>query len=170
MADQFNDSIPAVTNQITEDVADISETLGFLKDCFEAVCTGWSNADASGLKVDVLADAVTRLTVLQGADVTAAIWRKILNIGDWNMDVTLSVSIAHGLTLSKIRCINTLIRDDADTMYSTLEGGISSTASGFAYADGTNIVLTRIAAGSFDNALYDATSFNRGYIIVEYVS
>lgn len=43
MADQFNDSIPAVTNQITEDVADIAETLGWIKDCFQHSHNGFAN-------------------------------------------------------------------------------------------------------------------------------
>jgi len=52
MADQFNDSIPAVTNQITEDVADIAESLGFLKDCFQKILGGtWSNTDTTGFKL-----------------------------------------------------------------------------------------------------------------------
>lgn len=60
MADQFNDGIPVVTNQITEDVADIAETLGFLKDCFQTlVGSTWSNTDASGLLVEKLAASLT---------------------------------------------------------------------------------------------------------------
>jgi hypothetical protein len=52
MADQFNDSIPLVTNQITEDVADIAESLGYLKDCFQKlVGATWSNTDTTGFKL-----------------------------------------------------------------------------------------------------------------------
>jgi hypothetical protein len=52
MADQFNDSIPSVTNQITEDVADIAESLGFLKDCFQKILGAtWSNTDTTGFKL-----------------------------------------------------------------------------------------------------------------------
>jgi hypothetical protein len=52
MADQFNDSIPAVSNQITEDVADIAESLGFLKDCFQKILGAtWSNTDTTGFKL-----------------------------------------------------------------------------------------------------------------------
>lgn len=52
MADQFNDSIPAVTNQITEDVADIAESLGYLKDCFQKILGAtWSNTDTTGFKL-----------------------------------------------------------------------------------------------------------------------
>jgi hypothetical protein len=52
MADQFNDNIPAVTNQITEDVADIAETLGYIKDCFQKILGAtWSNSDTTGFKL-----------------------------------------------------------------------------------------------------------------------
>jgi hypothetical protein len=51
MADQFHDNIPALGNTIAADIPDIAETLGFLKDCFEQICNGWSNTDASGLTI-----------------------------------------------------------------------------------------------------------------------
>ena len=165
MADQFNDSIPAVTNQITEDVADIAETLGFLKDCFEAVCTGWSNSDASGLKVDQLADAVTRTSVLQGGDVTAAIWRKIVNIGDWNMDSTQQVAVAHGIAdFKKIRGVEIVIRNDADDVYYSSQVNVYND-----YINATNIGLQRVVSGTFDAATFDSTSYNRGWIVISYV-
>jgi hypothetical protein len=57
MADQFNDSIPAVTNQITEDIADISETLGYIKDVFQAFTNLWSNTVATNIKPKIVGDA-----------------------------------------------------------------------------------------------------------------
>jgi putative cofactor-binding repeat protein len=60
MADQFNDNVPSVTNQITEDISDMAESLGFLKDCFQTLCgSTWSNTDASGLAVSGTADLIT---------------------------------------------------------------------------------------------------------------
>ena len=47
MTDQHNDNIPAVGNQITEDVADIKENLEWHKDCFQHICNGFSNTDLS---------------------------------------------------------------------------------------------------------------------------
>jgi hypothetical protein len=49
MADQFHDTMPVITNQIAEDIPDIAESLGFLKDVFENFCLGWSNTDATGI-------------------------------------------------------------------------------------------------------------------------
>lgn len=47
MADQHNDDIPAVGNQILADVADIEENLEFHKDVFQNFMDGWSNTDAT---------------------------------------------------------------------------------------------------------------------------
>ena len=49
MADQHNDNIPAVGNQITEDVADIKENLEWHKDCFQHICNGFSNTSLTNL-------------------------------------------------------------------------------------------------------------------------
>ena len=63
MANQYNDNIPAVSNTIIADVADIEETLGFFKDAFEQIGTGWSNATVANFHTKFLQDgtgAVTR--------------------------------------------------------------------------------------------------------------
>ncbi len=91
--------------------------------------------------------------------------RKIVEIGDWNMDSTASVSVAHGLTLSKIRKISvTVVRDD-----SAVHVPLDYNNSGNFYADATDIALTRVGSGDFDAAIYDSTSFNRGWIVIEYI-
>ena len=47
--------------------------------------------------------------------------KKIIDIGDWNMDATNSVSVSHGISnFKKIRSIEIVIRDDVDTFYSIL--------------------------------------------------
>lgn len=116
--------------------------------------------------------------VAQGKDVTAAIHRKILEIGDWNMDSTTSVEVAHGLTLSKIRDIKVVIREDDATLHPLIESywgiGPSVWTGGWWEAETTNITLYRTTNdsswdGIFDNANFDSTSFNRGWIIIDYV-
>ena len=52
MADLFTDDEPALPNQVAADVVSIEKTLGFLKDCFEQICTGWSNSSAASLYPD----------------------------------------------------------------------------------------------------------------------
>lgn len=49
MADQHNDNVPAIANVITTDIGQIKETLEYHKDVFEAITTGWSNTDTSGI-------------------------------------------------------------------------------------------------------------------------
>jgi len=55
MVDQFHDDIPVVTNQVAADIEDIEEMLGFLKDCFQNFCTGWSDTSAASLYPDEIA-------------------------------------------------------------------------------------------------------------------
>lgn len=59
MADAFYDDIPAIGNQVVQDVDKIEKTLGYIKDSFQAVCTGWSDTTTTDLHVnDVDADPV----------------------------------------------------------------------------------------------------------------
>jgi hypothetical protein len=107
----------------------------------------------------------------------ATIRTKIIEIGDWNMDSTGYVEVAHGLTFSKIRKVSALIRNDENNFRAPLEGKV-------AYINGavtdcfdggsiglysTNVLLCRIASGHFDSTAYNSTSYNRGWITIEYV-
>lgn len=49
IADQHNDNIPAVGNQISSDIPDIKENLEWHKDCFQAICNGFDNASLTNL-------------------------------------------------------------------------------------------------------------------------
>ena len=44
MTDQHHDSTPAVGNQISADIPDIAENLGWFKDCFQKICNGFADA------------------------------------------------------------------------------------------------------------------------------
>lgn len=95
--------------------------------------------------------------------------QKVINIGDWNMDSTANVNVAHGLTQSTIRNVQVLIRDDTDGIYEPLNTAYSSGSSaGYFLAGSANINLYRLTSGHFDNPAYDATSFNRGWITIWY--
>ena len=87
------------------------------------------------------------------------------NIGDWNMDSSQNVSIAHGLSSPTIIGLTTVIRRDADEQIYIGEPLIPG---GYAYWTDTNIVLFRDAGGKFDATEYDSTSYNRGYILIFY--
>lgn len=54
MADQHNDNVPAIANTIITDIAKISETLGFHKDAFEQIGSGWSDTTVSGFNTKFL--------------------------------------------------------------------------------------------------------------------
>ena len=100
---------------------------------------------------------------------------KIIPIGDWNMDSTVFVPIAHGLGASykKIRAIDAIIRNDADDRYQSIyriedfgdpllvNGGIASWTS-------INIELIRRTGGFFDTPDFDSTSYNRGWVYILY--
>lgn len=100
----------------------------------------------------------------------ASLLVKVVNIGDWNMDSTTGLQVAHGLTQSKIRQISALIRQDDDSFLYIL-GGTSTTGSiqGRIYAGSTEIYMERSTGGSFDGTNFDSTSFNRGWITIWYV-
>ena len=100
-------------------------------------------------------------------------YKKIIEIGNWDMDSTANISIAHGLDWTKIRNINVLIIQDIDAApwnipyrycFESQTGG-----GGSYYIDSTNIVLQRVAGGFFDGVLFDDTPYDRGWITVEYI-
>jgi len=102
-----------------------------------------------------------------------------VEIGPWNMDATDTVTVAHGVTASKIRSVTGFIRNDAGTNYFPISyvypgnGGDGTSELDIAYWDATNIYVTRrpssaTPAGFFDNTTYDDTGFSRGSLIITY--
>jgi hypothetical protein len=98
--------------------------------------------------------------------------RKMIEIGDWNMDATSAVAVSHSLTASKIIGIRVYIRKDSDgdryPLDTTLDGS-GSGVSGYFSADTLHINLFRVTGGFFDQVDFDATSYNRGWIIIDYL-
>lgn len=96
---------------------------------------------------------------------------KVIDIGDWNMDSTVFVNVAHGLPdYTKIRSISALIRRDDDSTYydfATADNNTAGTNSGL-NASTTNINLSRATGGTFDGINFNATTFNRGWIVIQY--
>lgn len=91
----------------------------------------------------------------------------VINIGDWNMDTTSAVAVAHGLTFANIRAVKATIRNDLDTIYSDLSSyDINSTPS--IYAEATTVTLVRLDTGWYDKTTHDSISFNRGWITIWY--
>src|SRR4030043_1754532 len=96
---------------------------------------------------------------------------EIIEIGDWNMDTTASVSIPNGLTASKIRSVYAFVIIDTSNLFYPLNMSVAGSGSllGWFAWSATEIVLERLAGGFFDSNLFDATSFNRGFITIEYI-
>lgn len=112
-----------------------------------------------------------RAVVLTDDYATTKLVVKVINIGDWNMNTTQNIAVTHGVTLSKVRSVTALIRNDADTVYSDLNS--RSAPAGETYGNGiqlnsTTVTLNRTTGGYFNNTSYQATSYNRGWITITY--
>ena len=96
---------------------------------------------------------------------------KYIDIGDWDMDATVNVSVAHNLTASKIRSVEAYILSDDSANYLPINVDLAAAGvRGSVHVQGANIYLDRLTGGGFDSTAYDSTSFNRGYIRVEYTN
>jgi len=133
--------------------------------------TGLASATLAGTEEVYLASD-EKTTVQAIADLNGSLITTIVNIGDWDMDATASVSIAHGIAdYSKIRSVSVLIIPDAATTLIPLDtsaaGGVPAGAIG--QIQSVNIPLYRTATETFDSTNYDSTSFNRGYITIQHI-
>lgn len=109
---------------------------------------------------------------------TGGLKTAIIDIGDWDMDANLlpAVTPVHGLTLADIRSVQAYIRADVDAglpgavhpIWAAATGSAND-AGGVVNAQTVNIGLSRRTGGFFDSADFNATSYNRGWIIIEYV-
>lgn len=138
----------------------------------------WNDSDVIAIQStktngDVVWEKTT-VADLQAQILAGQLTTKTLEVGDWNIPTERFVTVLHGLTPTEwktIRVINVIIRSDADTKYVPL-ASISAYAGvidgGVTYIDSTGIQISRTDSGEFDNAAYSATSFNRGWITIEY--
>jgi len=95
--------------------------------------------------------------------------RKTIEMGDWNMDATASLEVAHGLSSNGwqgMRSIEVSVRNDADSVYYDADqSALHMSVSGI---DSSNVTLERASTGLFDGTDFDATSYNRGWVTVWY--
>lgn len=98
---------------------------------------------------------------------------KVIEIGEWNMDTTVSVTVAHGLTLNTIRSVSVIIRDDNDSVYQEFSSSfdVAGTSNSAVQINATNIIILRQNGGFFDSTSFDTMSGdgNRGWITIQYV-
>jgi hypothetical protein len=95
----------------------------------------------------------------------SAIRIKIFEMGDWNMAVTTNIEITHNLTWTKIINVHAIIQGDGGSVRYFLQDGNKGSID----INSTKIILWRLTDGYFDNPGFDATSFNRGWVFVEYI-
>jgi len=125
---------------------------------------------------DIHGNISTASGILETGVGASVLHTKIIDIGDWDMDANAFTNFAHGMSsnYTKIRSISVVIRNDDSSKYmllnqfydhadATLVGG------GIYYWDSTNIYLYRRTGGIFDSTEYNATSYNRGYVTIEYI-
>ena len=105
-------------------------------------------------------------------DISGNLLTKGINIGDWDMDADAGASVAHGLTLANIRRISVMIRNDTggtDLQYPLDWANTSGVVQGSVLLGTVNVVLSRLASGTFDTTAFNATSYNRGWITIDYI-
>lgn len=150
-----------------------STELGYLSGVTSAIQTQLNG------KVSDTSDTMTGTLEIQGGVRTQASGAyfkvKSVDIGDWNMDSTLSVAVAHGVgDFKKIRSVEVVIRNDADSTYYKLEtpdiSGTGVMDGGVDSIDATNINLSRRATGQFDNTSFNDTAYNRGFVTITYIA
>jgi len=94
---------------------------------------------------------------------------KMLEIGDWDMDADTTKAVAHGLTMTTIRSVSIMVRNDADDAYYQLCGFDGSSLPAYQAAiDATNINISRKTSDTFDSTDFNQTSYNRGWIKIFY--
>jgi hypothetical protein len=114
-------------------------------------------------------------SVTQAAVVNAlgGLITKVINIGDWNMDANSSTNVAHGLSdFLKIRTVSVMIRRDDDSFIYDLQWVNSTTgitSGSILSINSTNITLQRTDSGAWDSIDFNATSFNRGWVTIQYL-
>jgi hypothetical protein len=95
---------------------------------------------------------------------------KIFELGDWNMDSTANISFSPaslGFTESQIRWLECYVRSDDGDEQMSLNWQDNADCGAVYMATGT-IYCRRTTGGYFDNANFNATSYNRGWLIVWY--
>lgn len=136
---------------------------------------GWYTTAASSIRViggcyKIGATGYAHKFILGGVNTKHEIE---FTIGDWNMDTSVSVSVAHGLGAAfiYIRGISGMVRSDAGNFIFTLP----SFAGGSGYendlcvdtVDATSIYLDRRAGGRFDTSTFSSIGYNRGWLYLD---
>ncbi len=101
---------------------------------------------------------------------TRPILKKVMDIGDWNMSATTTVNVNHELPYPNIRTTMITIRrdDDAVKRTSVFAGDTAGDVDIEVIVLPSIISANRLVGGFYDTAEYNSTSYNRGWLIIEY--
>ena len=89
---------------------------------------------------------------------------KTIDIGSWDMDTDSTKTIVHRQDWTKIRTLDAMIINDAESTYYQLVGDTR----GSNRAQANTLTLSRGSSGTFDTTNFNDTAINRGYVIVGY--
>jgi hypothetical protein len=158
----FTDSDQLTVDEILEKTTGAGVTIDGVV-CKDGVVTGdlTGNADTA-----TQADGIKETGAGAGT-----VHKKIIEIGNWNMKSTASITVDHGLTFSKIRNVSVnIIRDDALAIYPITVPNTDGYSAGNFIVFTTNVYLSCRTGGIFQiGDQFSATSYNRGWIVIEYV-
>jgi len=137
---------------------------------------GFDNVHILGSNITATKANTTYVESLMNEDSGIVLRKKIIDIGDWNMDTLGIIAVAHGLSATEwktIRTISVMIRNDVGALFegifSLMFGDITGAVAGNIQAiNDTDINLQRTGTGYFDSTDFDSTGYNRGWITLEY--
>jgi len=104
------------------------------------------------------------------SNIEMSIQQRLVNIGNWDMDTTASVSVTHGLSLGNIVGVRAIIINDEETYlypFSQLYRLSAPNQGGILSLGVADVSLYRKSGGFFDSADFN-TSMNRGYVVFDY--
>ena len=111
---------------------------------------------------------------------TRPLLKKTFNIGEWDMDTTTVVPLAHGISdPDKIRTMRAIVKGDPGGNFATgkynldapYTAGSAAGSISIYNIDSSQIAVARRSGAFFDNADFDGTAGtieNRGWVFIEY--
>ena len=128
---------------------------------------------SSSAAAPTAASHLTRKDYVDGLLGGSAVLTKIIDLGDWNMDATSATGVTHGLDSSKIRTtVITIRHDNGVNLYdfaSYRNSGLSTANDNMIRTNATEVTIQRETGGVFDNVDFNSTSFNRGWVTIQYI-
>lgn len=100
---------------------------------------------------------------------------KMLEIGDWDMDLNAIKTVVHGIDTSKFELVGcaAFVHPDSGSGSAVypldyLNTSISNTPAGDYHVEPSSVALSRTTGGHFDGTAFNQTGWNRGWVFVYY--